>query len=168
MLADRASSRKLIAFSMLTTGLAGFAFAAFPLSVAIHGFWGITCSLTFWGAMIKTTRYWAPAAKQGKAFGILESGRGIAELAGSTALLAVFAGLGDGKLGLARVIVLLSVIDILLAVMAWFTLHDSGQDDRRPGENGPKIELRQMLIVLKMPAETRERLQEVIRRAKAV
>ncbi len=154
-LADRVSSRKLVAFSMLATGLAGFAFAtfpSFPLAVAIHGFWGITCSLTFWGAMIKSTRNWAPAAKQGKAFGILESGRGIAELASSTALLAVFAGLGGGKLGLARVIVLFSVIDVLLAVMAWFTLPDSRQDEGRPGEKGPKIELRQMLIVLKMPA----------------
>jgi len=153
-LADRVSSRKLISFSMLATGLAGFLFATFPsypLSIAIHGFWGVTCSLTFWGALIKTTRNWAPAAEQGRAFGILESGRGIAELAGSTALLAVFAGLGGGKPGLARVVVLFSVIDILLAVMAWFTLVDDPRDGKKPGEGAQKIELRRMLIVLKMP-----------------
>ncbi len=153
-LADRVSSRKLISFSMLATGLAGFAFATFPsypLSIAIHGFWGVTCSLTFWGAMIKATRNWAPAAEQGRAFGILESGRGIAELAGSTALLAVFAGMGGGKPGLARVVVLFSVIDILLAVMAWFMLVDAPRNGRRPGEGAQKIELRQMIIVLKMP-----------------
>jgi len=153
-LADRVSSRKLISFSMLATGLAGFAFATFPsypLSIAIHGFWGVTCSLTFWGAMIKATRNWAPAAEQGRAFGILESGRGIAELAGSTALLAVFAGMGGGKPGLARVVVLFSVIDILLAVMAWFMLVDAPRNGRRPGEGAQKIELRQIIIVLKMP-----------------
>jgi nitrate/nitrite transporter NarK len=153
-LADRISSRKLISFSMLATGLAGFLFATFPsypVSIAIHGFWGVTCSLTFWGAMIKTTRNWAPAAKQGKAFGVLESGRGIAELASSTALLAVFAGLGGGKPGLARVIILFSVIDVLLAVMAWFTLVDAEHEGGRPGEDGPKTELRQMLRVLRMP-----------------
>jgi nitrate/nitrite transporter NarK len=153
-LADRVSSRKLISFSMLATGLAGFIFASFPsfpLSIAIHGFWGVTCSLTFWGALIKATRNWAPAAEQGRAFGVLESGRGIAELASSTALLAVFAGLGGGKPGLARVVVLCSVIDVLLAVMAWFTLVDAPQDGRRPGEGDRKIELRRMLIVLKMP-----------------
>ncbi len=154
-LADRVSPRKLISFSLLATGLAGFAFASFPsypLSIAIHGFWGMTCSLTFWGAMIKATRNWAPAAEQGRAFGILEGGRGIAELAGSTALLAVFAGLGGGKPGLARVIILFSVIDVLLAVMAWFTLVDSGQYGRSRPDNGPKIELKQMLLVLRMPA----------------
>ena len=154
-LADRVSSRKLISSSMLATGLAGFYFATFPsypLSIAVHGFWGVTCSLTFWGALIKATRNWAPAAEQGKAFGVLESGRGIAEVLSSTALLAVFAGLGSGKAGLARVIVLFSIIDILLAVMAWFTLVDAGHDGRRPGEGSPKIELRQMLLVLRMPA----------------
>lgn len=153
-LADRVSSRKLISFSMLATGLAGFYFATFPsypLSIAVHGFWGITCSLTFWGALIKATRNWAPAAEQGKAFGILESGRGIAELASSTALLAVFARLGSGKAGLSRVIVLFSIIDTLLALMAWFSLVDAEEDGRKPGESRPKIELRQMLLVLRMP-----------------
>jgi nitrate/nitrite transporter NarK len=153
-LADRVSSRKLISFSMLATGMAGFYFATFPsypLSIAVHGFWGITCSLTFWGALIKATRNWAPAAEQGKAFGILESGRGIAELASSTALLAVFARLGSGKAGLSRVIVLFSIIDALLALMAWFSLVDAEEDGRKPGESRPKIELRQMLLVLRMP-----------------
>ena len=49
-LADRVSPRKLITFSMLATGLSGFYFATFPsypVSIAIHAFWGITCSLTF-------------------------------------------------------------------------------------------------------------------------
>ena len=153
-LADRVSSRKLITFSMLATGLAGFYFATFPsypLSIAVHGFWGITCSLTFWGAMIKATRNWAPGTEQGRAFGILESGRGIAEGVSSTVLLAVFASLGSGKIGLSRVILLFSIIDILLGLMAWFTIVDSTRDDREPGEDGPNIGLRQALLVLKMP-----------------
>jgi len=153
-LADRISSRKLITLSMLATGLAGIYFATFPsypLSIAVHGFWGITCSLTFWGALIKATRNWAPSAEQGKAFGILESGRGIAEVVSSTALLAVFAKLGGGKLGLSRVILLFSILDILIGLMAWFTLADSGGETSEPRENRPKIGLKQILAVLKMP-----------------
>lgn len=153
-LADRFSSRKLISFSMLATGLAGFYFATFPsypLSIAVHGFWGVTCSLTFWGALIKATRSWAPGPEQARAFGILESGRGIAELASSTALLAVFARLGGGKAGLSRVIVLFSIIDILLALMAWFSLVGDGEEGRAPATERPKIELNKMLLVLKMP-----------------
>jgi nitrate/nitrite transporter NarK len=153
-LADRVSSRKLITFSLLATGLGGFYFATFPsypLAIAVHGFWGVTCSLTFWGALIKATRGWAPGTEQGRAFGILESGRGIAELASSTALLAVFARLGGGKAGLSRVIVLFSIIDILLALMTWFTLVEAGEEGPTPAAGRPKIELSQMLLVVKMP-----------------
>jgi nitrate/nitrite transporter NarK len=153
-LADRFSSRKLITFSMVATGLAGFYFATFPsypLSIAVHGFWGITCSLTFWGAMIKATRTWAPGAEQGRAFGILESGRGVAEIVSSTALLVVFARLGSGEAGLARVIILFSIIDILLGLMAWFTVVDSATHDRSLGAGRSNPSFAQALRFLKMP-----------------
>jgi nitrate/nitrite transporter NarK len=153
-LADRISPRKLITFSMLATGLSGFYFATFPsypLSIAIHGFWGITCSLTFWGAMIKATRNWAPSTEQGRAFGILESGRGIAELATSTAFLAVFARLGSGNLALSWVIILFSFTDMLIALMAWFTLLDTTRERGEAKEARPKIGAKQVLAVLKMP-----------------
>jgi nitrate/nitrite transporter NarK len=152
-LADRVSPRKLITFSMLATGLSGLYFATFPsypLSIAIHGFWGITCSLTFWGAMIKATRNWAPSTEQGRAFGILESGRGIAELATSTAFLAVFAKLGSGKLALSWVIILFSITDILIALLAWFTLLDTTREEGEPKGARPKVGPRQVLAVLKM------------------
>ena len=77
-IADQYSPRKLITGSLLATGVAGLYFASFPsygISIAIHGFWGVCISLVFWGAMIKATREWAPAEEQGRAFGILESGR---------------------------------------------------------------------------------------------
>ncbi|MEW5901728.1 MAG: MFS transporter, partial [Acidobacteriota bacterium] len=139
---------------MLATGLAGLYFATFPsfsVSIAIHAFWGITCSLTFWGAMIKATRNWAPSTEQGRAFGILEGGRGIAELASSTALLAVFAKLGSGNLALSWVIILFSITDILIALMAWLTLLDTTREDGETREARQKIGPRQVLMVLRMP-----------------
>ena len=154
-LADRVSPRKLIAFSMLATGISGLYFATFPsypLSIAIHGFWGITCSLTFWGAMIRATRNWAPSTEQGRAFGILESGRGIAELAASTAFLAVFARLGSSNMALSRIIILFSITNILIAFMAWFTLLDMPRTEGAQTKEGqPKIGPKQVLAVLKMP-----------------
>ena len=153
-LADRFSPRKLITFSMLATGFAGLYFATFPsypLSVAIHGFWGITCSLTFWGALIKATRNWAPSSEQGRAFGILESARGIGELAVLTAFLAVFAKLGSGRLALSRVIILFSITDILLGVMAWFTLLDGTRENGGQSKGKPKVGFRDVVNALKMP-----------------
>ena len=151
-LADRFSAKKLITLSMLATGFTGLYFASFPsytISIALHAFWGVTCSLTFWSAMIKATRNWAPPEEQGRAFGILESGRGIAELGGSTAFLAVFAWLGSGKLALSWVVILLSLSNLACGIMAWYVLDDSVQEEDDPTRN--KIGLQEVLTVLKLP-----------------
>lgn len=152
-LADRFSARKLITLSMLVSGFSGLYFASFPsypVSVVLHGFWGVTCSLVFWSAMIKATRNWAPREEQGRAFGILESGRGIAEMASSTAFLAVFAWLGSGKFGLSWVIILFSILELLIGIMAWIVLEDTVRGDSESGKQ--KIGLQQIITVLKMPA----------------
>lgn len=153
-LADRYSPKKLITISLLATGIAGFGFASFPsfnLSIAIHAFWGVSVTLTFWAALIKATRNWAPPSQQGRAFGILESGRGIAEVVSSTAMLAVFAWLGSGNLGLSRVIILFSAITILLGFMAWFILEDSVGKAQSENERF-KVGFRDVVFVLRMPA----------------
>ena len=106
-IADRYSPRKLITGSLLATGGAGLYFASFPsygISIVIHGFWGVCISMVYWGAMIKATRGWAPAEEQGRAFGILESGRGVSELLSSTVFLIVFAWLGSNATALSQVI----------------------------------------------------------------
>jgi sugar phosphate permease len=153
-MADRVSSRKLIALSMTATGISGLAFATFPsypVSLAIHGFWGISCTLTFWGALIKATRNWAPSTEQGRAFGILESGRGVAELVASTALLAMFAKLGSGRLALSRVILLFSITDILIGLMAWWVLVDTPAAEGEERGARERIGFQQIVAVLKMP-----------------
>lgn len=150
-LADRFSPRKLISFSCVSTGIAGFYFATFPsysISLAIHAFWGVTITLTFWSAMIKATRNWAPANRQGRAFGTLEGGRGVAEAVTSSIILAVFAMLGEGKLGMVWVIVLFSILDILVGVLAWFVLEDSTQSSSKERD---RIRFSGIITVLKMP-----------------
>lgn len=145
-LVDRVSPRKLITISCISTGLAGFYYATFPsygVSLALHAFWGVSITLTFWSAMIKATRDWAPANRQGRAFGILEGGRGVAEAVTSSIMLAVFAILGSGKVGLAWVIVLFSVLDILLGVMTWFSLEDSTSPS---SEKGGRIRFLNILL----------------------
>lgn len=152
-IADRFSPRKLMAGALLATGLAGLYFATFPsyaISIVIHGFWGACVSLVFWGAMIKATRAWAPAAEQGRAFGILEGGRGVSEVLSSTIFLAIFAWLGSNAQGLAQVITLFALTNIGLAVLAWLILDDAtGSDDEGAEE---KASLEDVIAVLKMPA----------------
>jgi len=123
----------------------------YHLSIAVHGYWGVCCTLTFWGALIKATRNWAPITEQGKEFGISKSGRGIAELASSTAFLAMFAKLGSGKLALSWVIILFSITDILIGLMVLFTLVDPARENSESKEEKQKIGLKQIIMVLKMP-----------------
>jgi nitrate/nitrite transporter NarK len=151
-IADRYSPRKLMAGSLLATGLGGIYFSTFPsysVSILIHAFWGGCVSLVFWGAMIKATRAWAPAEEQGRAFGILEGGRGVSEVLSSTVFLAVFAWLGSNAEGLSQVIQLFALVNITLAVMAWFVLDDG--PGKHAGEVQDKVGLAEVIEVLKMP-----------------
>ena len=152
-LADRVSPRKLLTISLLSTGVTGLYFATFPgyeASLAIHAFWGISITFLFWGAMIRVTRNWAPSDEQGKAFGILETGRGLGEVLSSLAVLAVFGALGSGDFALSTVITSFSGLILMLGILAWFTLEDDAGGDGDPGEK-PKIGIRDIVNVLKMP-----------------
>lgn len=153
-IADRVSPRILISISLWLTGIAGLYFATFPsyqLSIAVHAFWGISVTLTFWAALIKATRRWAPSNQQGRAFGILESGRGIAEVFASTALLALFAKLGGGKIGIFWVIIIFSIMNILIGLMSWFVLDDQTKFKPREVKGKPQVNLKEILGILKMP-----------------
>jgi nitrate/nitrite transporter NarK len=152
-IADRVSPRILIFLSMISTGLTGFYFATFPsykMCLVIHAFWGVSVTLTFWAALIKATRNWAPPSQQGRAFGILEGGRGIAELVSSTALLALFAKLGSEAFALSWVIVLFSICDLLIGILAWFVLDDIKKDSA--SKNRAKIGFSDVIKVLRMPS----------------
>lgn len=152
-LADRMSPRKLMTTSLLLTGGAGLYFATFPaykVSLAIHAFWGVTITLLFWGAMIRATRNWAPAAEQGRAFGILESGRGISEVLSAAVLLAVFAALGSNDSALSTIITQGSVLILFFGVLTWFILEDDIRRDSESQET-EKLGLKEIVEVIKMP-----------------
>jgi len=88
MLADRFSVRKLMSISLVATGLGGLYLAMIPgqlgLSI-VFGYWGVTTILLFWSAMIRATREWGGKFSQGKAFGILDGGRGLVAAGAATA-----------------------------------------------------------------------------------
>jgi len=80
-LADRFSARKMIATSLIATGLGGFYMATIPGFVGttiLFGYWGVTTILFLWAALMRATRQWGGAAEQGRAFGMLDGGRGLA------------------------------------------------------------------------------------------
>ena len=93
-LADKASPRLLVAFSLAGTGLLGFWFSTMPsfteLKIIFAG-WGIATGLTFWSAHIKIVALLAHRDEQGRFFGFLDGGRGLFEAILATIAVALFA-----------------------------------------------------------------------------
>jgi len=93
-LADRFSSRKLLAYSLFATALLGIWFSTMPsynTLLIIYGAWGLATGLTFWSAHIKLVTMLAKKDQQGRFFGILDGGRGLVEALLATVAVAMFA-----------------------------------------------------------------------------
>ena len=89
VIADHYSPRTLMTLSLFATAAGGLYMATFPGETqlaALYGFFGVSTVLLFWSAMISATREWGGDRSQGRAFGILDGGRGLV-----AAAFAVFA-----------------------------------------------------------------------------
>ncbi len=91
IIADKISGRKLMTLSLFGTALGGIYMSFIPNINGLYflfAWWGLTTIFMFWAPMIKTTRKWGGSLAQGKAFGLLDGGRGLAAALVST--LAVY------------------------------------------------------------------------------
>ncbi len=135
VLADRFSARLLLSLSLVATGLGGLYMATFPGTwgmALLYGYWGITTILLFWAALIRATREWGGTTSQGRAFGILEGGRGITAALFATLGVAVFAwGMPDNaalvsdaerRAAFRTVILLYSFAAFATAFLTWFLI----------------------------------------------
>ena len=150
-IADRVSPRLLISSSLISTGLLGFAFSTFPsygVSLAIHALWGVTVTGMMWGALIKATREWAPSDEQGRAFGLLEAGRGVSEALLATLLVAIFAQLGGDVPAFSKIIIIYSMLHIALGIIAWRVIAPGAPTRDENAGSG----LQDMIAAAKMPA----------------
>jgi nitrate/nitrite transporter NarK len=80
VIADHFSARRLMTSSLVATAIGGVYLAQIPGTIGLSllfGYWGLTSILLFWAAMIKATREWGGPDRQGRAFGILDGGRGL-------------------------------------------------------------------------------------------
>ena len=144
-LADRFPARKLLALSLWSTAAGGLYMATLPGYrgvLLVWGFFGITTILLFWAALIRATRDWGGTDEQGRAYGLLDGGRGL--------LAAVLATIGAGLFGLMfpegyaaanfedkqealRLIILgYTTVTATAGVFVWFVLSD-GHPSGQPG-----------------------------------
>lgn len=165
-LADRFSARRLMALALLATGLGGIVLAGFPPPRTMNmlwAFWGMTTVLLFWAAMIRATREWGGQSKQGRAYGLLDGGRGLLAALVASISVAVFAALLPGEASSATpeeraaafrgVIWVFTGITLGIAVLVWILVPDStpGGEAGDP-ESSQKLSLSGVKAACRMPA----------------
>jgi nitrate/nitrite transporter NarK len=143
-LADKFAPRKLISISLILTAFGGFLMATFPSNLMlkiIYGYWGFTTVFLFWGAMIKGTRVWGGIMQQGKAFGLLEGGRGF--VAASIGAVGVFifsiilpdnienTSLIDRKEAFRYVILFTSILAIVVGGLVFLFMEDQNRSSSK-------------------------------------
>lgn len=160
-LADIFAPRKLMSTALLLTGLGGLLMintSSLQQMTWIYGAWGATTILLFWAAMIRATRAWGGKELQGRAFGFLDSGRGLsAAVTGSLALWLfsfLLPGNGDSpsteqlKSALENTILAVSIVTILTALLVWVVLPKAKSTHE---QHAKKIDLRGITKVVQLP-----------------
>ncbi len=126
IIADRFNPKKLMVFSMISSGILGLWMATWPgyeMLLLIHILWGFTTVLTFWSTSVKVVNMLAASDEQGEMFGMLESGRGILTLILNFIWVGIFALFANrGNLGMTIVVAAVSALMIISGVLLGFLL----------------------------------------------
>lgn len=164
LIADRFSPRKLMAVALWLTAIGGFVIMTYPsltLLYLIYGYWGCTTILLFWAAMIKATRKWGGAERQGRAFGLLDGGRGLVGAATGSVGVFIFAlflpeageavSPGQQQEAFRQVILFTAILIVLVGFGMWWwlkPLSDKGTDaNYRPTDTPTSTHLRTVLRI---------------------
>ena len=140
-IADRFSARKLLAVSLIATAAGGLYMATIPgfLGMScLFAYWGVTTILLFWAAMIRATREWGGEMAQGRAFGILDGGRGLVAAGLASIAVVIFSQLfvdgintndsGSRETALSSVIYFYTAITFLAALVTWLLVPEVAND----------------------------------------
>ena len=151
-LADRFSARRLMTVALVATGAGGIALAGIPAPSTMNvlwGIWGMTTVFLFWAAMLRATREWGGVSSQGRAYGLLDGGRGLAGalIASATVFVLAFALPADAatateeerRAAFQLVIWVFTGITLAIALFVWVVVPDS--QPQGDGSGPPKLSL---------------------------
>ncbi len=134
-LADKYSARRLMTLALITTSAGGILFVTTPSLLwltILYGIWGLTTILLFWAALIRATREWGGATAQGKAYGLLDGGRGLFAALLASISVGVFAWLlpedsssatlAQRSSALKQIIWIFTGLVLLVAMLVWYVI----------------------------------------------
>lgn len=167
-IADRFSARKLLAVSLWMTAAGGLYMATFPDyrgSLLVWGFFGITTIMLFWAALIRATRDWGGHDEQGRAYGLLDGGRGVLA-AGLASVGVMMFGLAfpegygaatfeEKEAALRMIIYGYTAVTAFAGVFVWFALTDghlSGEPELKEWKPHTESVWVDIVHVLRIPA----------------
>ncbi len=167
-IADRFPARKLMALSLWLTAAGGLYMSTFPDyrgAIILWGFFGVSTILFFWAALIRACRDWGGHTQQGRAYGLLDAGRGLlAAILASLGVMLFSLSFPEGyavasdadKTEALRTIILVYVgITAAAGVLVWFVISDGHpQEEPELDEWKPGLEStsRHIMRVLSIPA----------------
>lgn len=118
--ADKFDPKKLLVFSMVSTGVLGLWESFWPsytMLMLIHVLWAVTTVLTFWSSSVKCINMLADSDEQGSMFGSLEALRGVVGLIVTTVCVSLFNLLkADSSSAMSAIVRVVSVIMIAVGV----------------------------------------------------
>jgi nitrate/nitrite transporter NarK len=157
-LADRYSARRLMTVALLATAAGGLVFVGVPSLGAlrlVYAWWGATTVLLFWAPLIRATREWGGDRAQGRAYGLLDGGRGLVSALLGTASVVVFASLLPGEAASAslaereaafiEVIWLFTGLTAAAGMLIWFAVPERRPDAAQPSSRSALLGLRMAL-----------------------
>jgi len=161
-LADRFSARRLMSAALVATGAGGIVLAGIPsagVMNALWACWGLTTILLFWAAMLRATREWGGPTAQGRAYGLLDGGRGLLAAVIASFSVLVFAALLPSDVASATpeqqaaafraVIWVFTGMTLLVALLVWLVVPDS---DPGPADHArPKLSSEGIRAAARMP-----------------
>lgn len=131
IIADRFSSRKLITFSLVVTGITGFWFATFPSYISmmvISVIWSFTTIFTYWPAVIKAVNQLGESDVQGRLFGFREALNSLGALIFSSTAMWIFTKSGEN---FKNVVIFYSIVYVVIGIVSFIFLpHDKGEEKK--------------------------------------
>ncbi|MFK7732493.1 MAG: nitrate/nitrite transporter [Pseudomonadales bacterium] len=148
-IADKYAPRNLLALSLTLTALGGLVMASIPGITTmywVYAYWGATTIFLFWAPLMKATREWGGQLAQGRAFGLLDGGRGLVAAASASFAIIYFAWIlptdvklataSQSKEALQFVIYFYSALTLFAAFLVWILLPAGKQS---PGQSSGSL-----------------------------
>lgn len=162
ILADKFSARNLILISLVSTSLGGGYMSTIPNiyeMALLWGWWGISSILFLWAALIRSIREWGDSNRQGIAYGILDSGRGLTSLVITSLALLVLSHVmpqttGDitaleRMISLQNIIYFYTFITLGAAILVWVFVPNSHLSNNEAMSH--RVLYNQIIEIIKMP-----------------